>query len=490
MDVRQRVRAASLALLALAGTFVGGCSTIAGPDRELARNSADEYADASLRQFLAADPTIGPAIEAAPGYLVCDTSTLILGPLGHASGVCVLQNRDSGARTYLDVSAVEIGAGLGSADATVLAVIKSREVLDQIERGRWTLKPTLSSASGERGGMATWTGDAMDVHVLGDSGALLGAGLEWRNFRVNEQLTDTGLAIASVPNGDPSRVSSRGDDAPRQWNRALPFMAQQVIDRGFDLPNPYGAGLAWASVDQDMRLTNLSVGFNGSEKQPFEWVSFDNAVTDLATSQLKLDAWVLPFLNVFALLGKVRGDIHIDVLLDGDGLLEQRGTDCDRVVEPPACRILEGRQFVLPIRAPVEPLTYGLGTVLAGGWNGWFATVPVNVTWSKPRGAVLDGRSLTVTPRGGRIVNLDHLGRLSLFVGGNYLDSENTADGVFVVPGTEFEIDYLIDQANLDPWNLVAGFNWDVSPRLSWSAEYNGFTGTREAFVSSLTVRF
>ena len=47
--------------------------------------------------------------------------------------------------------------------------------------------------------------------------------------------------------------------------------------------------------------------------------------------------------------------------------------------------------------------------------------------------------------------------------------------------------DYIIDQEDKDKWNALLGLNWDINKRLSWSAEYNGFTGSRDASISSLS---
>jgi uncharacterized protein with beta-barrel porin domain len=63
-------------------------------------------------------------------------------------------------------------------------------------------------------------------------------------------------------------------------------------------------------------------------------------------------------------------------------------------------------------------------------------------------------------------------------------------DGQLDVPGTDQVLGYRIRQESKDRWNLLAGFNWDISPVLSVSAEYNGFIGSREAMIGSLVVRF
>ena len=211
---------------------------------------------------------------------------------------------------------------------------------------------------------------------------------------------------------------------------------------------------------------------------------------DTQTYQVKLDAWILPFMNVFALLGKVEGRVRMDVLVDGNGMLDQIGTNCDRVIKPPLCFLLQDKDFVLPIDAPISSESYGLGTVLAGGFGNWFVTIPISVSYARPANAVTEGLSLTVTPRGGYIVEIPDLGNLALYAGGNYLKAKLTVEGVYRSPEEALVINYTADQENRDRWNLVLGANWDISRRLSVQLEYNGFTGSRDAVIGSFVYRF
>jgi len=63
-------------------------------------------------------------------------------------------------------------------------------------------------------------------------------------------------------------------------------------------------------------------------------------------------------------------------------------------------------------------------------------------------------------------------------------------DGLATAPGTDLTFDYIIDQKNKDEWNVVVGFNWDINRNLSWLLEYDGFTGSRTAWISSLVWRY
>ena len=156
----------------------------------------------------------------------------------------------------------------------------------------------------------------------------------------------------------------------------------------------------------------------------------------------------------------------------------------------PQCAILQDKNFRLSIQAPLSGNTYGPGTVLAGGWNNWFVTVPFSVTYAGMNGTDTDGLAITVTPRFGRVINLGGAGNLALFAGGNYLSADLTVAGTVSDPGNNFVIDYTVDQKNADEWNLLLGGNWDINKRWSRHAEYNGFVGSREAFISSITLRF
>ena len=60
----------------------------------------------------------------------------------------------------------------------------------------------------------------------------------------------------------------------------------------------------------------------------------------------------------------------------------------------------------------------------------------------------------------------------------------------FATPDGLLEIDYIIDQKNKDSWNALLGFNWDINKRLSWSLEYDGFIGSRDAFITSFSWKY
>jgi hypothetical protein len=261
---------------------------------------------------------------------------------------------------------------------------------------------------------------------------------------------------------------------------------------GYDLPLPYGLKLGYLNVDQEQILTDLWVGFNGSEKVPLDWVSFENAFSENDTAQLIFDTWVFPFMNVFAILGKIDGQAPVDVLIEGNGFLDQLGIDCSKPGNLLACNLLQDKDFVLPIVANFEGNNYGIGVNLAGGWKGFFATLPMSWVYADMKTSDTNGAVFSASPRVGKVFNLDSKGNLALYIGGSYLNSDLTATGSYPVLAIDedFTIDYRIDQQNKDEWNAVVGANWDLNSRWSLQAEYNGFVGSRDLWMGSLTWRF
>jgi hypothetical protein len=468
-----------------------GCTTIPVDQRAEIRKEVDDAAAETIARMTADDPTLQAAIDEATGYLVGRMSATKVPIVGGGYGLAVLRDKELGTRTYLDITRFDLGAGLGAGRFSVLITFEDRAAMLRFRDGYWQPAVGVESAAGSRSGnVLTSSGDGYTVHMISDTGAALTATARLIRTSINHDLTDTGVSEISIPNIGFTTVDEQGEAAPRIWDHKLPFFAQQVIDKGYDLPLPYGIGLTYAHVDQEQVLDNLLVGINGADKEAFPFVSFDNASSVSDSASLKADAWLFPFLNVFGMLGRVDGEAPLDVLIDGNGMLDQLQIDCTSRPVNPLCGILEDQTFLLPINAQFRGTTYGLGMTLAAGWNGWFVTLPINITYADMDGKDTDGLVKTVTPRFGKVFNLGRKGNLALFAGGNYLQSDLTVSGTETTPDGLLVIDYTIDQRNKDNWNALLGFNWDINKRLSWAAEYDGFSGSREAFITSISWKY
>lgn len=468
-----------------------GCTTIPVDERDQIRDEVNQVAETTIAQMVADDPAIQALLDTSIGYAVASLSTTKVPVIGGGYGIALLHDLENRTRTYINISRFDFGVGVGAGKFRVLVIFENREVMEKFRDGAWHPALGTDSAVGSQSYVKVGVkGDGFSVFHASDTGASLTATARLIKTSVNEDLTDTGVSEVSFPNTGFSSVDEQGEDAPRVWEHKLPFLAQKVIDEGYDLPLPYGVGFTYANVDQAQILDSLQVGINDREVIPFDFVAFDNARSESNSYSLKADAWLLPFMNVFVMLGKLNGHAPLDVVLDGNGILDHLDISCTGFPPSPLCGLLEDKTFSFPIRPSFEGTTYGIGTTLAAGWKGWFVALPLNYTYADMQGSQTDGASFTATPRFGKTLNLGRKGNLSIFAGGNYLDSDLTIDGYAQTPDGLLRFDYIIDQQNKDKWNALIGFNWDINRRLSWSAEYDGFIGSRDAFITSINWRF
>lgn len=469
-------------------TLLGACTSIPVDDRAEIREGIERDAAETLVRMMEHDPEFKKQLKSAKGCFVSRVSAKKIPIVGGGHGLGVLYDRETGSSTYMNITRADLGAGLGSGQFRVVVLFENRETLEEFRGGIQKMGLGSETVVKSRSkGFQTVSGKGYSAHFISDSGVALTASARLTRLSVNEDLTGNAVSEVSLPNIGFDKVDDPGDSAPRIWDHKLPFLAQAVIDEGYDLPLPYGIGVTYANVKQSMFLEDLAIGFNGDEIVPFEFIAFDNAEADNETVQLMLDAWVLPFMNVFAMFGTVDGDAPLDVLVDGNAMLDHMGITCP----DPLCLILKDQEYTLSLTAPFSGQTYGLGTTLAGGWGNWFVAIPGTVTYADMDGTSTEGLTFTVTPRVGRVVNMGRAGNLALFAGGNYLYADFTVVGTIVVPELDdLTIDYTLEQRNKDPWNGVLGLNWDINKNLSWMMEYNGFVGTRTAFITGATWRF
>lgn len=278
-------------------------------------------------------------------------------------------------------------------------------------------------------------------------------------------------------------------DSQKIWPYPLPFMAQKVIDMGFELPYPFGLTLIYAHVDQELLLDNLNVGFAGNPKNNLdEYVQLNNAFAVNDTVQLKADAWIFPFMNVFAFIGTISGDAKLDIDLDfGLGSGDVCNPSGPRP-PPSICSELGGKRF------HVDTISYdgyniGIGTVFAAGWKEWFLAIPLSYTWSDLDIMKSTVEAVNFTPRAGYSIDLKKYGKIYPFVGATYLDVDMTIEGEILSTDGTTLVDYDLHQENKDKWNALVGFNWDFSKKWSWNLEV-GFLGSRNNVITGMTYRY
>lgn len=238
----------------------------------------------------------------------------------------------------------------------------------------------------------------------------------------------------------------------------LPIWGKGAKDKGFDLPLPLGVGLTYSYIHQNMVVSDLVV-----EGRSVHNLSFGDAATTTHTGVFRADLWVLPFLNIYGLVGETSGTTD-PVVVFPNGHSIKSSVDYNR-------------------------FSYGGGLTVAGGYKSFFLTVDANYTTgpivSTMKGQIGDKpiESLTVAPRLGILISSGgKLGTGSIWVGGMLLKATSEIHDSIDLRHHPLlanilnrnELDFSIHVEPKDPWNLVLGGNWQFNKRWSVTAEVGG----------------
>ncbi len=88
------------------------------------------------------------------------------------------------------------------------------------------------------------------------------------------------------------------------YKYALPFLGKQAYSRGYDLPLAFGMSTVYFTQRQEITIDQTLIGFNGSEKVDVsDYIIFAPTIANTNAYTIRPDIWVLPFLNLYAIIG-------------------------------------------------------------------------------------------------------------------------------------------------------------------------------------------
>jgi hypothetical protein len=325
---------------------------------------------------------------------------------------------------------------------------------------------------------------------------------------------------------------------------ALPIWGEKVTQKGYHLPYSAGLSVNYFWQESDITIDNLYVGFNnGPQYNLDQIVRFNSAVASATSINIRPDVWVLPFLNVYAILGKV-----------------DTSTAIDAGVWVPDANNNWSEVYSFGSTAKFDGTSFGLGMTPTIGIGGGWLALDMNWAWTDLSGLDKPAQSFVFGPRMGKSFKLKkpesnitvwtgafrvHLnsetnGSLALSevisigdaqakvdaglmkveekqtsvdnwwngltaaqqanpinqakynsanqaleTAGNFL---TTLDGALSTAGSS-TVQYSLEKAPKDMWNFLLGAQYQYNKHFMIRAEY-GFLGTRKQFMTSLQYRF
>lgn len=267
---------------------------------------------------------------------------------------------------------------------------------------------------------------------------------------------------------------------------AAPFTARADALFGNDmagdryLPRTWGIGVDYFDMSQPYQIDSLSLV--GTLNTPGGPVTVDLAAVllmgqdpnvldidnDIRHGDIKIDVWVLPFLNVFGIYGQIDGDTQIDL-----------------------------RALGLPLPPQTNNLTvsydgdvYGGGIVLAFGGDSWFGSITATATDTSLGGDFNSSVSTTaIQPR----VGLRFGDHTEVWLGGYFIDSEEKHSGTIdldlgLIGGNVEDAVFAVDLSQQEDFNFSIGTHMMLSE--AWEATVEVGAGDRRTVLANFTYRF
>lgn len=273
----------------------------------------------------------------------------------------------------------------------------------------------------------------------------------------------TGSALLSAVNAPPEEE----DPPPDHWS-GLPLMSDLAREHDIRLPEPFGLSLNYSFINRPSRVTKVRAGVNGGDLTEFPSLAFD-AKAQVQIALARLDAWVLPMLDVYLLGGYVWNQSDVDVLVDLPGAPNTRFT----------------------AQGDLEGPMYGGGVTLAGGYGNYFTVIDFNLTHVALGGlSEMDARLLTARV-GYRVPNVSWADELRVYFATTYWDTARTIAGTVQTPGGGpiSSIEYAVDQEPVDSLTLGGGVNVEFTKHTGMVLEMQGYRDTIYV-VGGLSLRF
>jgi hypothetical protein len=257
-----------------------------------------------------------------------------------------------------------------------------------------------------------------------------------------------------------------------RWSDFLPIWGRDACERGYVLPRPFGVSVGYMRQDQPFDVGDVFV--NGIDVKSPGVAVVNEVQNEESTYTLRFDVWILPFWNVYGILGKTDGDatgpLQVDLNPVFPILCALPGNNC-RV----------DTDFTLRYNADVT----GFGTTVAGGYKDFFGMIDYNRTRADLDISLTDAEATVISSRIGWNGKLGAFTGV-LWVGAMYQDVAQTLDLPLDIG--ESTLIVTIDQSTQKKVNYLLGGQWDVNRSFSVMAEF-GF-GTRTSQMLNLTYRF
>lgn len=269
-------------------------------------------------------------------------------------------------------------------------------------------------------------------------------------------------------------------------DRVFPLMGDMVRRQGIDLPLPFGISAAYRNQNMNIPFTDFIIEGVGLNEffDPFGSIGVVNA----ESFTLRGDVNILPFWNVYGLVGKINVDAQVDAEYTGEvgqAIKDKLNNKIPHLGDAfcnELAALCQSGNVSIPLHLEYDVV--GMGTTLSVGYKEFFASVNGSYTKTRLKGTDNWGEGvLTIQPMVGYQL-VDY--RTQLFVGAEYQGLDARMDGHVIAGDIEFDYDIGV---NLDNWAYLVGFNKQIGKHYNLTGLYSKGE-TRDSVTLNFGYRF
>lgn len=266
------------------------------------------------------------------------------------------------------------------------------------------------------------------------------------------------LGVLSLAGSARAQTAASDSVATEQHSR-FPFMAEEARKRGHTLPLPYGVSVVLTGLgNRKIEVTDVRIGVRNQPQTVSDFLDL-GSTSDVFNANLKGDLWLLPFFNIYGLVGYVHNEskTHARVSVSRPG-------------PTPGFA-----QYDTDVETSLDGLVGGLGGTLAAGYLNFFSVI--DFCYIRSDLGFDDAFTAAITSfRVGYNGVLAEM-PMQLWLGAGDWDTAATAKGHTTLPNGD-RLDFEADQQPVDNWMYDIGGNFQFTPH--WllvadaGADFNG----------------
>lgn len=213
---------------------------------------------------------------------------------------------------------------------------------------------------------------------------------------------------------NPTDEAQRDSVSREDYPYVLPLLGKKAVAAGYDLPYSAGISVNYFAQASDIILEDLRVGFNDGEMYDISSiVKFDMAKSRASALTFRPDVWLLPFLNVYGILGRAQSSTEVKYTVN--------------VPDPinGFTPIFSGGSLI-----EFQTTTFGFGVMPTIGIGGNFLALDMNIAWVDIPQLKQPIRTFVFGPRLGRNFQLKKPERaIAVWIGGFRVSLNAETDG-------------------------------------------------------------